>query len=400
MCRHNRRAWRRGACWLVGALASAAVAAPTAAAAPATPADVRSLVEQLGDADFKTREAATEKLRQLGREALPALKEAISSGADPEVCSRADALVRRIERPRVPADWLGPDGFGGRGVGATQVTTSVINGQSRTTVQDGSGRRKVTIVEGPAGIDLTVTGMENGLPVVVRFTARSAEELRDQDPDAYRVYRRWAGNAGAPFMRGRRLIIPPRVQFRPMPPPIPEQRPPADDLPDLEARVLKQLQEARVPPEKRQPVWDLLRQLQELQAEGPAVAAEDWNRQTERYNVLSDTLRDKLRDLKLPDPGDALPPPAKSRLGISVGPADPNVVGPGADAGLTVHRVVPDSRAQRIGLKEGDVIRTVNARTVADAGALRRAVSEAQGPLVIEVVRRGRPETVREKAAP
>jgi S1-C subfamily serine protease len=65
-----------------------------------------------------------------------------------------------------------------------------------------------------------------------------------------------------------------------------------------------------------------------------------------------------------------------------------------------VHRVVPDSRAQRIGLKEGDVIRTVNARTVADAGALRRAVSEAQGPLVIEVVRRARPETVREKAAP
>jgi hypothetical protein len=400
MLRLNRRAWRRGACWFLCALAPAAALAQSPAPPPPPQTDVHALVDQLGDADFKAREAASDKLKELGQAALPALKEAIASAADPEVCSRADALVRQIERPRVPADWLGGDGPGGRNFGGTQVTTSVFNGQSRTTIEDGSGQRKVVIVEGPAGIDLTVTGVQDGKPVAARFEARSPDELRDQDPDAYRVYRRWAGNGGAaPFMRGRRLIIPQRAPFRILPPPEPALQPPADDLTNLETRVQRQLNQAAVPKEKQQPVRDLLRQLQQLQAEGQAIAAEDWNKQIEKYNLLSDTLRDKLRDLKLPDPGDALPPPAKSRLGVSVGAADPGAAGPGADAGLTIHRVVPDSRAERLGLKEGDVIRTVNGKAVADTGALRRAVAEAKDPLVIEVTRAGKPETVREKPA-
>jgi len=402
MLRRNRRAWRRGAAWLVCALAPATALAQSTAPTPnptGTGVDVHALVDQLGDADFKTREAATEKLKELGAAALPALKEAIAAAADPEVCSRADALVRGIERPRVPSDWLGGDGPGSRNFGGTQVTSSIVNGQSRVTVEDGTGRRKVVITEGPAGIDLLITGTRDGKPAAARFKARSADDLRDQDPEAYRVYRRWAGNGTAPFMRGRRLIVPPRPQFRILPPPDPVLRPPGDDLLELETRVLKQLEQSNVPAEKRQPVRDLLRQLQQIQAEGAAPAAEEWNKQIEHYNLLSDTLRDKLAALKLPDPGDALPPPAKSRLGVSVGPADPGVVGPGADAGLTVHRVVPDSRAERIGLKEGDVIRTVNGKAVADTGALRRAVAEATDPLVIEVTRAGKPETVREKPA-
>ena len=426
MLRHNQRAWQIGACRFACVVAIAALApaaapaqspapanASTADAAPAeaapaeaAPADVRSLVEQLGDADFKTREAATKKLKDMGREALPALKEAIASAADPEICSRADALVRQIERPRVPTDWLGPEGFGGRNFGGNRVTSSVFNGQSRVTVEDGTGRRKVTIVEGPSGIDLTVTGLENGQPVTARFRAGSADELREQDPDAFRVYQRWSRHAAPPFMRGRRMVIPPmlplappQVPFRPMPPPEPP-RPQADDLLELETRVHKQLDEARVPKDRQQPVRDLLRQLQQLQTQPQAVAAEEWAKQIERYNLLSDTLRDKLRDLNLPDPGDALPPPAKTRLGVSVGNADPGVLGPGADAGLTVHRVVPDSRAERIGLKEGDVIHSVNGKPVADTGALRRAVAGANEPLVIEVLRGGKPETLREKPKP
>src|SRR5689334_21502320 len=115
MLRRNQWAWRRGASWLVCAFAPAAVLAQAPAPAPKTagnPVDVHALVEQLGDADFKTREAATQRLKELGAAALPALKEAIAAAADPEVCSRADALVRRIERPRVPPDWLGGDGAG------------------------------------------------------------------------------------------------------------------------------------------------------------------------------------------------------------------------------------------------------------------------------------------------
>lgn len=372
---------------------------------PATPpppqaGDAAALIKQLGDADFKAREAASERLKSMGAAALPGLKEAITSSDDPEICSRADSLVRQIERPRVPADWLGPDGFGGRGFGGTQITTSVIRGNRVVRVEDGTGRRKIVIREGPQGIEMTVTGAKNGQDVTAQFRAASAAELAEQDPEAYRVYQRWARNGPAPFMRGRRLIAPPaaiRREFRVAAAP-PELifRPPADDIEALEARILRQLREANVADEQQRAVRDLLKQLRRIQAEGPAAAQPQWNQQIQRYNGLSDALREKLAELKLPDPGESLPPPAKARLGISVG-AGPLIVPGGVEEGLTVSRVVPDSRGERIGIKDGDVIRTVNGKAVPDTQALRRAVTEATDPLVIEVVRGGKPHTLREK---
>ena len=392
----------------------AATVAAAAAGGAADPADeVPTLISQLGDVDFKVRQAASDRLKEIGVAALPALKEAVTAAQDPEICSRADALVRDIERPKVPADWLGDDGFGGRGFGGTNVTTSTINGISRVTVQDHTGRRKVIIVTGPMGIDLAVTGIDDaGRPVTARFHARNAEQLRDQDPDAYRVYQRWAAGRNGAVMRGRRLIVPPgRGQFRveALPQVMPEVRvralpepmlrPPADDLVNLEARVVRELQKADVPADQQRDVRDLLRRLQELQAEGQAIAPADWNKQILRYNQLSDALRDRLRDLKLPDPGDALPPPATSRLGISVAAGDPGIAGR-ADEGLLVARVMPDSRGERLGLREGDVIRSVNGKAVADTTALRRAVTEAKDPLVMEITRDAEARTLREKPKP
>ena len=394
MLKTSRRAWWVGGWWFCIALAALSFSAfadePAAASSPPTD-QVDALINQLGDVDFKTREAATDKLLAMGSAALPALKAAITSAGDPEICSRADALVRRLERPRVPADWLGPDGFGGgRAFGGTQVTTSNINGVRRVEVSDSTGRRRVSIVDGPSGIEMTVTGLEEGRPVTARFKARSADDLAAEDPDAYRVYQRWANVNTGPFVRGRRLIMPP--------PPV-VFRPPADDLLALEARVQKQMKDANAAADQQRAVRDLFRELEQLQVEAQAVEPADWNKQIARYNALSDALRDKLEALKLPDPGDALPPPAKSRLGISVGPADPALLGPGADAGLTIHRIIPDSRGAKMGLKEGDVIRTVNGKAVADTGALRRAISESKDPLLVEVMRDAKPQTLREKPA-
>jgi hypothetical protein len=302
-------------------------------------------------------------------------------------------LVRQIEHPRVPSDWMGVDGFGGRGFGGMRVATSVMNGNRVVSVEDPTGRRSVTIREGMNGIDMTVTGVEDGEPVTVRFHARSAADLRAQDADAYRVYQRWAGTGARPFVRGVPLVPPRQQPFRLAVPAEPILRPPADDLFNLEARVGRQLQQAKVDPQQRREVTNLLQQLQQIQTEGQAQAAGDLDKQIRRYNALSDALRDKLRELKLPDPGDALPPPASSRLGVSVG------AGGGADDGLTVSRVVPDSRGARIGLKDGDVIHAVNGKAVADTTALRRAVTDAKEPLVLEVVRDGQPITLREKPA-
>ena len=70
----------------------------------------------------------------------------------------------------------------------------------------------------------------------------------------------------------------------------------------------------------------------------------------------------------------------------------PELVGPGAapgrEPGIPVTRVAPDSRGAKLGLKEGDLILSVDGKDMTDTAALRRAVTEATAPLVI-VVRRG-----------
>src|SRR5687768_12327833 len=78
---------------------------PPVNSTPSAPTDIPALVRQLGDADFRTREAAHNRLREIGKPAMPALRDALS-GDDPEVCSRADSLLRQIERPRIPPGWF------------------------------------------------------------------------------------------------------------------------------------------------------------------------------------------------------------------------------------------------------------------------------------------------------
>ena len=56
------------------------------------------LIEQLGDAGFRNRKAAEDKLRELGKDALKELNAAAENHDDPEVRWRARRLADRIER--------------------------------------------------------------------------------------------------------------------------------------------------------------------------------------------------------------------------------------------------------------------------------------------------------------
>jgi hypothetical protein len=60
-------------------------------------ARVTRLIEQLGDDEFETREAATKALAKVGEPALPALRKASAASADLEVRRRAARLVEVIE---------------------------------------------------------------------------------------------------------------------------------------------------------------------------------------------------------------------------------------------------------------------------------------------------------------
>src|SRR5215212_7690125 len=91
--------------WWIFIVLSALAAGPTTAPAPK---EIDGLIAQLGHDDFKIREEASSRLAKIGKPALPSLKQAMSS-ADPEVQSRAEMLIKRIEQRPVPGGPINPD---------------------------------------------------------------------------------------------------------------------------------------------------------------------------------------------------------------------------------------------------------------------------------------------------
>src|SRR5579862_3130622 len=102
-----------------------ALAADSPAAPPATQPlspEMDALIQQLGADDFHIREKASAKLEAMGKDAIPALKEAKKS-PDPEIHTRAEAILSRIDQPAaLPLPQ--PTGSGNQ-----SVSTTVINGQ-------------------------------------------------------------------------------------------------------------------------------------------------------------------------------------------------------------------------------------------------------------------------------
>jgi hypothetical protein len=75
----------------------------TATLTPSPPNDraVRALVERLGAADFRTREAAHRDLVALGDAARPALQRAADATDNPEIERRLEVLLDKLERERL-----------------------------------------------------------------------------------------------------------------------------------------------------------------------------------------------------------------------------------------------------------------------------------------------------------
>ena len=90
----------------------AATTSPADPARPATPADPRAeidaLIKQLGDNSPKLRQEATDRLRKIGPDAVPALKEALTHD-DLEVVFRAQTLLKQIEGHGVTVTSLTPE---------------------------------------------------------------------------------------------------------------------------------------------------------------------------------------------------------------------------------------------------------------------------------------------------
>ena len=349
--------------------------------------EISRLVVQLGDPDFETRETASRRLGEIGKPALDALKEA-ANGPDAEIKTRATALVRRIEKRALPGGPLERDGGP---VGVRHMRVSVNNGVKNIVAREQD--REFVIDEGPDGIEVTVTAIENGQSVTEVYKAKTAADLKESDPDAFAVYERFGAGVGGAWglvggaglaleVRDGGMIFDNGVgRFR-------------DDLDELRDRLDKQMRDSRV---AAQQARDVLRHLDRLQSFrwGVAELPADQDVRIQEYFRASDALRKKLADLKL-DADDVLPPPPNQRLGVQL-----NLVpDPLTDevTGLLIQTVVADSRAARIGLKSGDVIQMINDKPVRSTQDIRNALAQSKGPLVVEVRRAEKPLKLTEKA--
>lgn len=354
---------KRIACLVVGAiiaLAPPVVPPARAAEKPATRDQISPLIDQLGDNDFKKREEASRQLLARGPSALPALKEALQR-EDFEIVSRARALISKIQGAIVPGGPLDPNQ-------PLRLRIGFENGARILTVRQGDSRI-IRIVQGPDGIIMSVTGRgADGVLTTQEFRAADVQQLRADSPDACDVYEQCI--AVDPV--GLRLRPPVRIDPRPIPAGWmigPAAAP--DELDLLRVRLEGQMRRNRVDAGDREKILGELEQL------AAARGAEDM----QRYAAHSDALRKTLDELKL-DPGDLLPPPAKSRLGVSVAPD--------LDGNLAVRRIARDSRAAKLGLQVGDVILRIEGEAIRDIAGLRRAVSAKEAELTLEVNRDGR----------
>jgi hypothetical protein len=361
-------------------LAAGPATAPTSP--PPAPQDVNLLIAQLGHDDFSIREAAAKKLIEIGKPALESLRKAAESPDDPETQARAQQVIKRIVERPVPGGPVSPQDE----VVARSIRISTEGGIRQIEVKEQS--RSISISEGEFGIKMTVGAVENGRQINEVFEAKDANDLKRQSPDAFTLYDRWGGHQGQmnPLVRGAQNIVIRGPVFIGGQGAFPFALPP-DPIDELRDRVVGEMHEKNIAEADRKQVQELLEQLQQVRG-AQAVGAGDAQKQLKEQFVLSDKLREKIESLKLGDPGEALPPPAKWRLGVQLA----------ADEGrVMVASVAPESRAERIGLRTGDLITKLNGKDVAGVAGLKESLKGAKEPITLLVVREEKEVTLEEK---
>jgi hypothetical protein len=201
-------------CGILGLAVLTARAQPPASqptTAPATrPVEpkVQALIAQLGDDDPHRRDAATVALRRLGKEALPGL-EAATLAEDPQIRISAEALVaeqKEKDHPRQVADndtttpngiVIRPDILGLRRnmQGRMEFKVQIVgNGQMTRDMSINDNGHKVHVHEDANGVTVEVT--DNGQ--TQNYTAKNLAELKEKQPEGYKIYKQYVIDAGQP----------------------------------------------------------------------------------------------------------------------------------------------------------------------------------------------------------
>jgi hypothetical protein len=347
--------------------------------------DIPNLINQLDADDFATRESAQAKLIDAGPAAKDALVQASKNGS-PEQRLRAAEILRRLTTPQMPE--AAPVGI------APDAGDSVSVGVDGKTVDVTSGGRSIHIEQGADGIHMTVSGFIDGKPATQKFDAADPDALKAKSAEAYALWDQWhardgavtvvQGNGALIVVRGGLLNLPNGM--------IPRPPDPADDFSKLTGDAIAEMEKKHFSEEQKGQVLGQIQKVRIAEQAAGTLGPDNFKAQ-EEFLKDSDDLRKQLAAEGLPDPGTTLPPPASSRLGVSIS----NAADLGAGNGIVINSVQPDSRAQRLGLAAGDVIETINGKAVTTTAELRGMVM-ANPRVSLTVIRNGQEMKLEETA--
>jgi hypothetical protein len=156
---------------------------------------------------------------------------------------------------------------------------------------------------------------------------------------------------------------------------------------ELRQALPSQLEAVKAGGEQVKQVWQLFDACEAVLKRSPASEA-DYDRDAREFLARGGELRDLLEDLRVPDPGDVLPPGPHSRLGV--------IFSPEAKTGrAVVNRVLPQYRGDKMGIRVGDVLLTLNGAALLASDLVQTLVG-AKRPYVIEVRRQSATVTLTE----
>jgi hypothetical protein len=369
--------------------APAAPPAP-APAKPAEPGEIERLIKELGDDSFEVREAAGRRLAEIGAPALPALRKA-ADAADPEVRNRARRLVETLEPPvaRPRPDAAPPaNPFGPRVGGGVQLRMQILGDNGAKELRVTENDRSVRIREDADGIKVEVTEPDAaGKPATKEYKAKDAAELKKNHPEAAEIYEKYAGRMNVRILNGAGL---PGVPNRPRAFGQPNPR-----LEEYRRRVEEMLR--NLGPQG----GVMLRELQELERLQQKMLEEngDLRKLMDEVRRAQERLLRGLNENGNPvPPGAPAPPPGapaeqapRPRLGVEMAEPDETLRSQlGLDGGVIVRRVLPGSRADKLGLREHDILLKLNDRPITGAEQFRGMLEEEKR-FRIEGLRGGKP---------
>lgn len=271
----------------------------------------------------------------------------------------------------------------------TPVAVTIAGGEEPSGSVTVSTEENVTISVSENGKQIKIVKNKDGIAVThpdkdgkaVEVKAKDEAELKTTSPEAYELYSKYLGKDGKLKIEGlggegTTTFSGPRARLRIN----------GRELPGFEGRYrtftipeMKGLsQEQR--DELSKTLAEVEEKLQKARAELDAARAKMERDLRENQWKTQAAAREAV--------------PSPYRLGISATSAE-GVLKEQLGDGLVIGEVMPESRATKLGLKENDLLQSLNGKPTPTVEALREILTEAKdGPLTAEVIRKGQKVTL------